>query len=263
MRVFQDFDISGDGPIYRRLKAELARAVESGKLAHGEALPPERDLARIVGVSRVTVRRAIAELTSEGFLQRRHGAGTFVLRPPARIEQPLKRLTSFTEDMQARGLTPRSHWLECGLFSANAEEAEGLKLTENAAVARLSRIRLGDDLPMAIEHSTLPADILERPDLVETSLYGALAERGVTLGDIGPKIGYNTMDNGYAIFDHVRLPRAARAQGPEPDELPRAALRRSASRGDPQDRRPRLLQAEQEALRQDTGGHACRCRGRS
>ncbi|MEO1987034.1 MAG: GntR family transcriptional regulator [Martelella sp.] len=181
VRVFQDFDISGDGPIYRRLKAELARAVESGKLAHGEALPPERDLARIVGVSRVTVRRAIAELTSEGFLQRRHGAGTFVLRPPARIEQPLKRLTSFTEDMQARGLTPRSHWLERGLFSANAEEAEGLKLTENAAVARLSRIRLGDDLPMAIEHSTLPADILERPDLVETSLYGALAERGVTM----------------------------------------------------------------------------------
>nr|WP_180898458.1 MULTISPECIES: GntR family transcriptional regulator [unclassified Martelella] len=181
MRVFQDFDISGDGPIYRRLKAELARAVESGALAHGEALPPERDLARIVGVSRVTVRRAIAELTSEGFLQRRHGAGTFVLRPPARIEQPLKRLTSFTEDMQARGLTPRSLWLERGLFAASAEEAAALQLGTNAAIARLSRIRLGDDLPMAIEHSTLPADILERPDLVETSLYGALAERGVTM----------------------------------------------------------------------------------
>nr|WP_272212849.1 GntR family transcriptional regulator [Marinicella sp. W31]MDC2878772.1 GntR family transcriptional regulator [Marinicella sp. W31] len=71
--LFRNIDVSGDGPLYQRLKAGIAAAIAGNALEGGAALPPERDLARLLGVSRVTVRRAIAELTSEGLLIRRQG----------------------------------------------------------------------------------------------------------------------------------------------------------------------------------------------
>ncbi|MET3600575.1 GntR family transcriptional regulator [Martelella mangrovi] len=176
---FKDIDLAGDGPLYRRLKAAIATVIARGDLESGAALPPERDLAELLGVSRVTVRRAIAELTSEGVLTRRHGAGTFVALPIDRIEQPLKRLTSFTEDMMARGLKPRSRWLERGLFPASPEEADTFGIAPGTEVARLSRIRFGSNRPMALEHTSLPGDIMDAPEAVGPSLYAALAERGI------------------------------------------------------------------------------------
>ena len=177
--IFGNLDVSGSGPLYRRLKTAISDAVASGALERGAALPPERELAEASGVSRVTVRRAIAELTREGLLTRRQGAGTFVARPLERIEQSLKRLSSFTEDMVARGLKPHSRWLERGLFSAEASELKAFGLNPGDQVARLSRIRFADNMPMAIEHTCLPADILDAPQSVSASLYAVLAERGV------------------------------------------------------------------------------------
>ncbi len=179
--VFDNIDLTGDGPLYRRLKAGIQAAIARGALADGTALPPERDLAERIGVSRVTVRRAIAELTSEGVLTRRRGAGTFVAAPAGRIEQKLKRLTSFTEDMKARGLTPHSHWLERGLQQASAEEAAVLAIAPGSHVARLSRIRFANNRPMALEHTALPGDIMDAPASIGSSLYAALAECGVRL----------------------------------------------------------------------------------
>lgn len=179
--LFDDIDLSGTGPLYRRLKAGIRAAIARGALEGGAALPPERDLAVRLGVSRVTVRRAIAELTGEGILNRRRGAGTFVARPAGRIEQKLKRLTSFTEDMKARGMEPHSFWLERALQPASAEEAEALDIAPGARVARLSRIRFADDRPMALEYTALPGDILEAPAAIGPSLYAALTERGIRL----------------------------------------------------------------------------------
>nr|WP_210288000.1 GntR family transcriptional regulator [Martelella radicis] len=179
--MFEDIDLAGDGPLYRRLKSAIQAAIACGALQGGTALPPERDLAGRIGISRVTVRRAIAELTSEGVLTRRQGAGTFVAFPTGRIEQKLKRLTSFTEDMKARGLRPHSRWLERGLFPVSAEEAETLGVTPGGHVARLSRIRFANDRPMALEHTSLPGDIMDAPAEVGSSLYAALAERGIRL----------------------------------------------------------------------------------
>ncbi|WP_045679287.1 GntR family transcriptional regulator [Martelella endophytica] len=176
--IFENLDVSGEGPLYRRLKAAIAEAVANGKLERGAALPPERDLAEASGVSRVTVRRAIAELTREGLLTRRQGAGTFVARPVERIEQSLKRLSSFTEDMQARGMKPHSQWLERGLMPASDDEARRLGIAAGTQIARLSRIRFADNMPMAIEHSALPQDVLDAPQEVNGSLYSVLSERG-------------------------------------------------------------------------------------
>ncbi|HXV31753.1 MAG TPA: GntR family transcriptional regulator, partial [Sinorhizobium sp.] len=75
----------GTGPLYLKLRQSLEEAILSGKLNHGDALPPERDLADYANVSRVTVRKAVDDLVRDGLLVRRHGSGTFVVRPVSRV----------------------------------------------------------------------------------------------------------------------------------------------------------------------------------
>jgi len=166
----------GSQPLYRRLQAGLRQAIESGAVGHDDALPSERDLAMELGVSRITVRRAVQELADEGLLTQRQGAGTFVSR---RIEQPLSSLTSYTEDMTARGMSAGVTWLGRSTGTANPDEALALNLSPGADVSRLYRLRTADDRPMCLEHATLSRDHLPDPGAVETSLYQVLATLGL------------------------------------------------------------------------------------
>lgn len=177
--ISEILDLSGAGPLYLRLTKAIVLAIEDGRLKSGIALPPERDIAERLGISRVTVRRSIEELTREGLLIRRQGAGTFVAAKRPRIEQALNRLTSFSDDMKQRGMRPGSRWLARGLFSPSTDEVMTLGLSPETKVARLSRVRLADDTAVALELSSLPADILDAPETVETSLYDVLADRDV------------------------------------------------------------------------------------
>jgi GntR family transcriptional regulator len=168
---------NGTGPLYVKLRQSLEKAIRSGALQQGEALPAERDIADYASISRVTVRKAVDELVQDGLLVRRHGSGTFVSKPVSKVEQPLSRLTSFTEDMARRGLTTRSEWLERGLFSPSPDEMMMLGLGPGALVARFSRLRLGDDNPLAIERASVLAEYMPDPNVVTTSLYAALERR--------------------------------------------------------------------------------------
>jgi GntR family transcriptional regulator len=165
---------AGSGPLYVKLKQWLEDAIHNGKLAHGQALPAERDLAEYAQVSRVTVRKAVEELVRDGLLSRKHGSGTFVVKPVARMQQPLSRLTSFTEDMARRGYSTRSEWLERGLFHPSPDELMKLGLKIDVMVARLGRLRIANDLPLAIERASLSSDILPDPLQVTSSLYAEL-----------------------------------------------------------------------------------------
>ncbi|SOC82264.1 GntR family transcriptional regulator [Ensifer adhaerens] len=168
---------NGSGPLYVKLRQSLEKAIRSGTLQQGEALPAERDIADYASISRVTVRKAVDELVQDGLLVRRHGSGTFVAKPVSKVEQPLSRLTSFTEDMARRGLSTRSEWLERGLFAPSPEEMMMLGLGPGALVARFARLRLGDDNPLAIERASVLAEYMPDPDAVTSSLYAALERR--------------------------------------------------------------------------------------
>lgn len=175
------FRATGGGPLYRRLARQIATAIETGALAPGDALPPERDLARTSGLSRVTVRKAVAALVASGALVQRRGSGTFVAARaagPERVEQSLSRLTSFSEDMARRGKVVRSIWLERGLAAPAPDEMMVLGLGATDRVARLARLRLADGVPLAIERASLAEADLPDPEAVGASLYAALAERG-------------------------------------------------------------------------------------
>jgi GntR family transcriptional regulator len=77
--------------------------VAEGRLKPGDSLPPERDMASMTGLSRVTVRKAVQALVADGVLVQRRGSGTFVALRVERLEQALSLLTSFTEDMRGAG----------------------------------------------------------------------------------------------------------------------------------------------------------------
>ena len=167
------------GPLYLKLKTVIENAIVVGRLKHGDALPPERDIADVANISRVTVRKAIDTLVADGLLVRRRGSGTFVVKPIQKLQQPLSRLTSFTEDMRRRGMQAGSRWISRGLFFPTPEETMTLGLAGTARVARLIRLRTANDLPIAFERTSLPDDILPDPDVVDDSLYLALAARGL------------------------------------------------------------------------------------
>lgn len=174
-RKYRGLAVDHQGFAYELLRAAIERSIEDGALMPGHLLPSERTLASQLSLSRATVRRAIMDLVSEGTLVQRQGAGTFVA---IRITKPVSRLTSFTEDMRARGLNPRSVFLDRGIGEASAQEANHLGIAPGSLVARLYRIRYSDSEPMAIELSTIPTSILPDPAVVTNSLYEVLQKRG-------------------------------------------------------------------------------------
>jgi len=161
-------DARDSSPLYVQLARKLGQAIRDGHYQADEALPSERLLSESLDVSRVTARKAIDQLVEQGLIVRRRGSGNYIA---PRIEQPLSRLTSFSEELHQRGHTPSSKWLERGITSAVPDEQLSLGLSPGARVARLERLRLADEVVMAYEVSVLPQNVLPQPESVEGSLY--------------------------------------------------------------------------------------------
>lgn len=167
---------SPDEPKYLWLRRVLLDHIDAN-LQVGDPVPSERELADTLDISRMTARRALAALMEEGRVEREVGRGTFVSAP--RIRMPI-RLSSFTEDMRARGFTPGSHTLS--FATVPAEPADVLDLDTDERVHVIRRLRTADGVPMAIELVALTAGLA--PDLTEAelengSLYSVLAARGI------------------------------------------------------------------------------------
>lgn len=163
-------------PKYVWLKRALLDQIDRN-LEVGDALPSERELAEDMDVSRMTARRVLSELMDEGRVSRAVGRGTFVSEPTIRL--PIQ-LTSFTDDMTARGLTPGAHTISFVTGVPSGPVAEALDIEPGTVVHVVTRLRTANDLPMAIERVHLIASLapeLTRADLEGHSLYGYLAQR--------------------------------------------------------------------------------------
>ncbi|MEZ2128546.1 MULTISPECIES: GntR family transcriptional regulator [unclassified Sinorhizobium] len=162
-------------PLYKRLKTAIEEAIRSNALKAGAILPGERVIAETLALSRVTVRKALALLEEEGLLNRRHGFKTEV---GSRVEKSLSTLTSFSEDIRARGLVPGCLWLSKHISRPSPAEMMALGIAGNANVVRMKRVRTADGVPIAVETSAVPVRFLPSPELVRDSLYEALDARG-------------------------------------------------------------------------------------
>jgi GntR family transcriptional regulator len=162
-------------PLYQQLQRALREAIDQRLFGPEEALPAERLLAADLSISRITVRKAIDGLVEEGLLVRRPGSGNFI---NIRIEKNFAKLTSFSEDMRARGRTPRSVWLKKSEGTVMPEEALRLRLSPGSPVYRFHRIRYADEVPMCVEYATIAAFGLPSLDAVQVSMYDALEQAG-------------------------------------------------------------------------------------
>lgn len=162
-------------PAYRVIEQELRRLIAESK--PGDPLPSDAELCARFGVSRMTARQAVQRLAAEGLLYRVSGRGTFVAQAP--VHRRINRLFSFTEEMRRKGRTAGSRVIEAGVRPGLAEEVLALRLPPGSAVVAIRRLRLADDVPMAVEHARLAAVCagVLTADLARTSLFVAL--RGI------------------------------------------------------------------------------------
>ena len=172
LRVVAD----ASSPLYLQLADCIAGAIGAQRLRHGQALPAERLLCEQLALSRTTVRKAFEELAARGLVAARRGSGTFVA---ARLDQPLARLSSFSEDMHARGRVASCLRIHQGVRFPSPDEAVALALRAGERVTFLVRVRLADGEPLALERATMPERLLPNPASVGESLYAALHALGV------------------------------------------------------------------------------------
>lgn len=156
---------------HERLRAELARLITQ-ELSPGDRLPGERRLEQEHGVSRITVRHAIAELVSDGLLVREHGRGTFVASGPARSRL---HLASFHEDMRTAGLAPTTEPVLVAVEDSPPAAAAHLGAARSL---RIRRLRLGDGSPVSVDDCWVPQGLLPEHADWSSSLYRMLADAG-------------------------------------------------------------------------------------
>ncbi|WP_165422942.1 GntR family transcriptional regulator [Ktedonosporobacter rubrisoli] len=170
--------LSGEGePLYTRLRDRLATDLAAGRWEPGSRLPSERALSEQYGCSRLTVRQALSELEEAGLLIRRRGSGTFVAQQLL-IRKNFRGLSSFSDDMRQRGLVPGSVVLQQMLAFPNSEQRRLLGIAPHEGAVIVKRLRLANEIPMALETAILPAALCpgleQHGDLDKTSLYEIL-----------------------------------------------------------------------------------------
>ena len=150
----------------------------SNKLNTDEPIHSERELAEEFEVSRMTVRQALNALKKEGLIYQKRGKGTFV--SSRKFDVHSRNLNGFSDEMIRRGMNPQSKVLKLDREKAELETADRLNLNINDDVFKLERLRLADDIPMAIEMSCLPAKMfpdLTKYDFEKQSLYQILEKK--------------------------------------------------------------------------------------
>ena len=176
--------ISRDGPepAYEKVRRLLAAEITAGRIKAGSRLVPERLLCEQLGVSRVTLRRALRSLVEQGLITPSAGRGWYAT--PGQLSEPPGALMSFTALAAAQGVTPQARVLARAVRESTADEADQLDLGRGDTVLALERLRLFDEAPVAIQASVVPLDRvgsgIAEIDFATASLYSALEQYDAT-----------------------------------------------------------------------------------
>jgi GntR family transcriptional regulator len=160
--------------VHAQIEDWLAELISVGRLAPGDRMPTEQDLAVWLGVSRMTLRHALANLARRGLVTRTVGrrGGTFVAE--SKLEQDLTTLAGFSEQLRRHGMVAGARVLSATERPAGPVASAALVVAEGAALYEVRRVRLGDGRPIALEHSLFPAAVF--PGMLGCRLDGSLYE---------------------------------------------------------------------------------------
>jgi GntR family transcriptional regulator len=169
-------------PKYLQLVDIIRGEILSGKLKEGDKLLSENEMKHQYGVSSTTVRKCIDILKNDGLISRYQGIGTFV--KAKHVERSLKKVLSFTKNMEQVGLTPSTDVLEKLVIKGYGKYLERLELEKGTSILRLRRLRYGSGTPLMLE--TRYINIKYCPDIMKKDLSGSLyriyeEDYGITL----------------------------------------------------------------------------------
>jgi GntR family transcriptional regulator len=168
-------------PLWIQAATLIREQIDEGVLRAGARLPPERELCQQLSISRVTLRKALNQLVDAGVLNASHGRGWYVAKTVAKREWP-NTLESFTETASRMGLETTSEVLRAEVTPASFDEAEELSIAPGTDLFHLDRVRLLDEMPIALDSTQIPLSVLPgivKADFTRDSLYTTLAEAGV------------------------------------------------------------------------------------
>jgi len=171
----------GAEPLYSQVKKIIKAKITEGVYPVNEIIPTEKEWQDAFNVSRITVRKALEELMSEGYIARKRGKGTVVLRQ-SKIEEEIHVDRSFTEEMRARGVMPGTNYSQLRMVIAGGVIAENLGLKAGTKVLELTRVRTADGIPIAIFQSYINLDLVQitEEELADCeSLYAILKAKGI------------------------------------------------------------------------------------
>jgi GntR family transcriptional regulator len=165
-------------PLHIQMTDAIRGRIKRRELLPNDRIPSERELCDQYQISRITVRKALSTLIQEGLILSVSGKGTYVAEMPLREE--LSPLSSFTQDLERRGMKASSKILDLTIVPAAGEFAARLRVPRGSELVRLERLRLADGLPIAVQLTYLPHHLcpdLHKSNFADHSLYAVLRER--------------------------------------------------------------------------------------
>lgn len=156
-------------PIYQKIENDIKDEINNNKLKEGDLIHSENQLAEIYKVSRMTVRQALNNLVSEGYLYKHKGKGTFVSH--RKIEKNIHGVRGFTEEMESLGKIVRSEVTKFEVIVPKKEIADKLFLNGDEKAFYIERVRYADNSPVLYEVLYIPYTMfkdLTKEDMVKS-----------------------------------------------------------------------------------------------
>lgn len=180
--------------LYEEIEEYVRDLIDSGKLQPGDQIPREVALAEQFSASRPTVRQALARLTNAGLISRTRGKGSFVCEPKL-LQEYTRFISSYRNEMQQKGLIPRTLVIDSEMIEPAAEVAAALRLAPGQMAIKLSRLRFlegyGNGKPVLFTTVYLPASLcpsLLTYDFTSCSLYDILEQNGIDIKHVRREI---------------------------------------------------------------------------